>query len=145
MEEILELKELIKKRDYDGAMKIVEEMEEMSKKDIINNIRSYAVILLLHLIKREVENRTTSSWDDSIDFSILEIQALNRRQEGKGNYLNREELKELMEQDAFRLAIIKARREVFKGVLAPKEIAARVDKDTLINKALDMIASDIDS
>ena len=98
MEELWELKKLILNRDYNGALALIEELEEMSKKDIINNIRSYAVILLLHIIKQAVENRTTRSWDD-IKYSRLEIQALNRRKKSKGNYLD-EELEELL-QDAF--------------------------------------------
>ena len=54
MEEILELKELLLKGDIKRSLAIVEELEEMSKKDIIKTIRSYAVILLLHLIKQQV-------------------------------------------------------------------------------------------
>ncbi|OCR01864.1 hypothetical protein BCD67_05045 [Oscillatoriales cyanobacterium USR001] len=57
MEELLELKELLGKGDIKGSLAIVEELEDMSKSDIINNIISYAVILLLHLIKQAVENR----------------------------------------------------------------------------------------
>ncbi len=66
MEEILELKDLIQQRDYDGALKLVEELEDMSKKDMINNIHIYAIILILYLIKRAVEKRTTRTWDISI-------------------------------------------------------------------------------
>ncbi|GAB4302456.1 MAG: hypothetical protein Fur0025_43230 [Oscillatoriaceae cyanobacterium] len=59
MEEILTLKQLLLKGDIGGALSIVEELEEMSKDDIINNIGSYGIILLLHLIKQQVENRNT--------------------------------------------------------------------------------------
>ncbi len=38
----------------------------MSKEDKIHKIRSYAIILLIHLIKQEAEQRTTRSWDCSI-------------------------------------------------------------------------------
>ncbi|MGB7893581.1 MAG: DUF29 family protein, partial [Microcoleus sp.] len=74
MEELLTLKSLLLKGDIPGSLAIVEELEEMSKKDIIKTIRSYAVILLLHLIKQQAENRTTRSWDISIRNSVLEIQ-----------------------------------------------------------------------
>jgi DNA polymerase III delta subunit len=63
MEELFELKDLLLKGDISGAIAIVEDLEEMSKNDIINTIRSYAVILLLHLIKQQAENRTTRSWE----------------------------------------------------------------------------------
>ena len=66
MEEILELKELIKSHDYNGALKIVEELEEMSRGDIVRVIKSHATILLIHLIKQKVESKTTNFWDISI-------------------------------------------------------------------------------
>ncbi len=85
MEEILELKELLLKGDIKGSLTLVDELEEMGRKDIINNIRSYAVILLLHLIKQQAENRTTRSWDVSIRNSVLEIQRdLNERPKSEG-------------------------------------------------------------
>lgn len=138
MEEILELKELIQKHDYEGALKLVEELEDMSKKDIINNIQSYAIILLLHLIKQAVENRTTHSWDVSITNSILQIQFLNRRRKGRGNYLDQEDLEEAV-LSAWQPAINKASLEILEGLLSSKEVAARVNKDTLIQQALDAI------
>ncbi|GAB4303204.1 MAG: hypothetical protein Fur0025_44400 [Oscillatoriaceae cyanobacterium] len=52
MDELLELKDLLGRGDISGALAIVEELEEMSRKDIINNIRSYAKVLLLYLIKQ---------------------------------------------------------------------------------------------
>lgn len=66
MEEILTLKSLILKGDMEGALTIVEELEEMSCDDKINAIESYAVILLLHLVKQQAEKRTTRSWDVSM-------------------------------------------------------------------------------
>ncbi len=144
MEEIIELKKLIKKHDYEGALKLAEELEEMGAKDIANNIRSYAVILLLHLIKRSLENRTTRSWDISISNSATEISLLNRRPKSKGNYLNHEDLKQAVE-DAWKLAVNRASLQSLKGKLSPREIAASVDKDELVQQALDAIASSEES
>ena len=140
MEEILELKELIRQHDYDGALKLAEELEEMSKKAIVDNIRNYAIILLLHLIKRTIENRTTRSWDNSIEYAVLQIQVLNRRQKSKGNYLDPVDLSDLL-QDAFKLAVVKASRETLKGKLTSREIAALVDKNILAQQAMEAIAS----
>jgi hypothetical protein len=66
MEELLTLKDLLLQGDIPAALMIVEELEEMSRNDIIKTIRSYAVILLLHLIKQQAENRTTRFWEVSI-------------------------------------------------------------------------------
>ena len=79
MEEILELKSKLIEGDISGALAIVAELEDMSKNDIINNIISYAVVLLIHLIKQQVENRNTRSWEVSIRNSVLKIQSLNKR------------------------------------------------------------------
>ena len=51
MEEILTLKELLLKGDIPGYLAIVEELEEMGRKDIVKTIRSYSIVLLIHLIK----------------------------------------------------------------------------------------------
>jgi hypothetical protein len=55
MEELLLLRELIEKQEYDQALEIVSQLEEMSREDKLAKIYSYAVILLLHLIKQEAE------------------------------------------------------------------------------------------
>jgi hypothetical protein len=73
MEELLELRRYIEEKNYDKALEIVGELEEMSKEDKINKIYSYTVILLIHLIKQEVEKRTTRSGDVSIRNSVREI------------------------------------------------------------------------
>lgn len=115
MEEILELKQLLLKGDIQGALFIVEEIEEMSRKDIINNIYSPAVILLLHLIKKNLENRTTRSWDTSIKNSILNINRLNKRPKSRGFYLTIEELEQTL-IEAYSEAMNKAALEVLEGI-----------------------------
>ena len=51
MEEILELKECLLTHQYERALAIVEELEQMGRQDKINNLESFLVILLIHLIK----------------------------------------------------------------------------------------------
>ncbi|MBV9388333.1 MAG: DUF29 family protein [Chroococcidiopsidaceae cyanobacterium CP_BM_ER_R8_30] len=140
MEELLELKELISKQDIESALVLIEELLEMSKADIINNIRSYAIILLLHLIKQVVENRTTKSWDISIANSSLEIKSLNRRRKSKGNYLNQQELRELLEE-AWPQAINLASKEAFEGIYSVNEIAKQISDsgEDVIESALKRI------
>ncbi len=140
MEELLELKEYILRHDYDAALALVEELEEMSKKDIINNVRSYAVIVLLHLIKQELEERTTKSWDISIANSVLEIQSLNRRRKAKGNYLDLEELQEVL-IDAWPQAVNLASKEAFEGILNASTILKKVSEPEIILQALKKIGS----
>ncbi|MGL5195416.1 MAG: hypothetical protein ACRC8Y_17685, partial [Chroococcales cyanobacterium] len=70
MEELLELKEKLLHGDIKGSLELVEELTEMGWKDIIKTIRSYAVILLINMIKQQVENRSTRSWEVSIRNSV---------------------------------------------------------------------------
>jgi hypothetical protein len=79
MEELLELKGFLLSGNIHDALLLVEEMTEMSKDDKINKISSYAKILLLHLIKRSAEQRTTRSWELSIKDAVNEIQTTNQR------------------------------------------------------------------
>ncbi|MEG4148612.1 DUF29 family protein [Microcoleus sp. Pol12B5] len=141
MEELLTLKSLLLKGDIPGSLAIVEELEEMSKKDIIKTIRSYAVILLLHLIKQQAENRTTRSWDISIRNSVLEIQEENKRPRGAGFYLPLEELIIVLEM-AYRQAINKASLEVEEGRYEPRELSQLVNQEALINQAMTLISQE---
>ena len=79
MEELLDLKQLLLQGDIKGSLALLEDLEEMGRKAIIDKICSYAIILLLHLIKQKAENRTTKSWDVSIRNSIREIMNNNKR------------------------------------------------------------------
>ncbi|ERT07198.1 hypothetical protein M595_2790 [Lyngbya aestuarii BL J] len=141
MEEILELKELLLKGDIKGSLTLVDELEEMGRKDIINNIRSYAVILLLHLIKQQAENRTTRSWDVSIRNSVLEIQDLNERPKSKGVYLNSEELRGILEK-AYPQAVNKASLEVEEGRYDSRELEQKVNRVKILNQAMNLINAD---
>ena len=138
MEELLELKALLLKGDIKGSLAIVEDLEDMSKNGIISAIRSYAVILLLHLIKQQAENRTTRSWDVSIRNSVREIQRKNKRRKARGYYLNDDELRETLEE-AYLNALDEASLEVAEGRYEPEEIEAKINKDQIIHSAFLLI------
>jgi len=86
MEELFTLKELLLQGDVKGALAIVKELEEMSRDDKISAISSYAVILLLHLIKQHAEKRSMRSWKVSIRNSIRMIQNKNKRRQAGSYY-----------------------------------------------------------
>ena len=138
MEELLELKALLLKGDIKGSLAIVEELEDMSKNGIISTIRGYAVILLLHLIKQQAENRTTRSWDVSIRNSVREIQRQNKRRKAAGYYLSDEELTDTL-NDAYLNALDAASLEVEAGRYQSEQIEAIIDKNKLISAALLLI------
>ncbi|WP_026787865.1 DUF29 family protein [Planktothrix rubescens] len=138
MEEILTLKELLLKGDIPGSLAVVEELEEMGRKDIVKTIRSYAIVLLIHLIKRQVEKRTTRSWDVSIRNSIREIQQENKRRKSGGYYLDHQELMETLEE-AYLNAIDQASLEVSEGIYEAKELEKLVNREELLNQAFQLI------
>lgn len=138
MEELLELKDLLLKGDITGAIALVEDLEEMSKDDKINNISRYAVILLIHLIKQQAENRSTRSWDVSIRNSVREIQRKNKRRKAGGYYLSLEEL-QLALEEAYPSAIDAAAVEVEEGRYQPDELEARIDRAALLKQALTLM------
>lgn len=139
MEELLTLKERLLCGDISGALVIVEELEEMSRDDKINNIRSYAVILLLHLIKQKAENRTTRSWDVSIRNSVREIQEKNKRRKAGGYYLPSEDLLDILEI-AYPMAIDRASLEVAEGIYDTDTLETLVNREEIIDRALALIA-----
>ena len=139
MEELLTLKDLLLKGDIQGALVLVEELEEMSRDDKINNIRSYAVILLLHLIKQQAENRTTRSWELSIRNAVRGIQTKNKRRKAGGFYLNSEELR-LAIEEAYSEAIDRASMEVEEGRYETSELEQRVNQEVVINRAMTLIS-----
>ena len=140
MEELLELKQLLLKGDFKGSLLLVEELEEMGRKNIIRTIRSYAVILLLHLIKQQAEGRTTRSWDVSIRNSVREIQRENKRSLAGGYYIERDELKEIL-SEAYLNAIDGASLEVAEGRYEPEELEAIVSREEILDRALALIIS----
>lgn len=138
MEEIFELKKLLLKGDIKGSLSIVEELEEMGRKDIIKTIRSYGVILLLHLIKQKAENRTTKSWEVSIRNSVREIKRENKRRKSGGYYLTREELFETLEE-AYLNAVDEASLEVEEGRYEPEELEQMLNREEIVNQAMSLI------
>jgi hypothetical protein len=138
MEELFTLKELLLKGDIKGSLALVEELEEMSRDDKINNIRSSAVILLLHLIKQQAEKRTTRSWEVSLRNSVREIQRKNKRRKAGGYYLTTEELVETLEE-AYLNALDEASLEVEEGRYEPEELEKLINKEEILNHALALI------
>jgi hypothetical protein len=116
-------------------------MTEMSKDDKINKISSYAKIVILHLIKRAAEKRTTRSWDLSIKNAVNEIQRTNRRRKAGGKYIADSELFETF-SEIYALALDWAAAEAFGGHYESAELGAMVDREAIINQAIALVSGD---
>ncbi|MEI6331653.1 MAG: DUF29 family protein [Pseudanabaena sp. ELA645] len=138
MEELLELKEFLVSGDIPQALLWVEEMTEMSKDDKLNKISSFAKVLLLHLIKRSAEARTTRSWDASVENAIYEIQKTNRRRKAGGTYLLLTELREAV-AESYRVALSGAAAEAFGGCYTVTQLETMVDRTKIIDEAIALV------
>lgn len=136
MEEILELKECLLNHQYERAITIVEELEEMGRQDKINNLESFLVILLIHLIKIQVEKRVTRSWRSSIVNSLREIQKRNKLGK-KSQYIKQDRWIEHFSA-TYPDAILKAADEIFGGIEI-KELKSLIDLAILQSTALELL------
>lgn len=142
MEELLELRKCIEEQRYPDALLLIGELEEMSREDKLNKIYSYAVILLLHLIKQEAEQRSTRSWEFSIMNSVRQIAMTNRRRKAGGVYVPPEEMKELL-REAYPLALKRAAMEAFEGQFTDTQLEHKVDQDRVRQKAFQLIQEEL--
>lgn len=142
MFELQELRKRIEEQDYQGALKIVDELEEMSVEDKLNKIESYMVILLMHLIKQEAEQRTTSSWNRSVSNSVKGINKTNKRRKSGGYYAQPEAIKTMF-AETFDDALEEAAYEAFEGKLSKEDLAAKLDRQQIIDRAIALVAENV--
>ncbi|HIK12068.1 MAG TPA: DUF29 family protein [Oscillatoriaceae cyanobacterium M33_DOE_052] len=130
-QELIDLKTSIMAGRYDDALAIVDDLEAMSKKDILRKIKSFLLRLLVHLIKNQVEQRLTNSWAASISNSIIEIQDFNQKYTKNSYYLNPDEWDEMI-NSTLEAAITTASAEVLGVTLTPFKLAEIIDKTAII-------------
>ena len=138
MEELIKLRASITAGDYNEALKIVDELEEMSVEDKLNKIYSYMVILLLHLIKQAAEKKTTRSWNNSILNSVEPIDRVNKRRKSRGYYAKDEVLREIID-DAFPRALRDAALEAFGGAYFEEDLQDMIDIASIKEHAMDLL------
>ncbi|MBD2567597.1 DUF29 family protein [Anabaena lutea] len=134
-QELIDLRNSILQGRYAEALEIVDELEGMNKQAILRNIQSYLTILLIHLIKNQVERRLTSSWVASIRNSIREIKKVNQKDNKKSYYVNEDEWKDLIEEEVIEDAIADASLEVMNGKYTRSQLSAIIDKDEILTTA----------
>nr|VFJ90091.1 MAG: protein of unknown function DUF29 [Candidatus Kentron sp. H]VFJ91404.1 MAG: protein of unknown function DUF29 [Candidatus Kentron sp. H]VFJ98099.1 MAG: protein of unknown function DUF29 [Candidatus Kentron sp. H] len=139
MEELIELRHHIQQGRYQDALVLIGEMDEMSRDDKINKIESFLQVLLVHLIKQDVERRTTRSWDISISNAADAIRRVNRRRKSGGFYLDEQELQASI-NEIYPSALRTASLEAFQGRFDEQALAERVDEARIGQKALAAIS-----
>ncbi|MEH2239387.1 DUF29 family protein [Nostoc sp.] len=138
-QELIDLKKSILEGRYADALAIVDELEGMSKQAILRNIQAYLRILLIHLIKNQVEQRLTNSWVASIRNSLIEIKKLNLKDNKKSYYINLNEWDTYIE-DEIEVAVPDASVEVLNGIYNEFQLTEMVDRNQIIQTALKFLA-----
>jgi Domain of unknown function DUF29 len=146
-QELIDLRTCIEEGRYADALAIVDELEGMSKQAILRNIQAYLRILLIHLIKNQVEQRLTGSWANSIRNSIREIKKLNIKDNKTSYYINLDEWENLIEEEIIEDAMpaagyanADASEEVMSGAYNQFQLAEMVDKNQINQTALKFLA-----
>ncbi len=133
-QELIDLRTCIMEGRNRDALAIIDELDGMSKKEIIRKIKSYLTVMLVHLIKNQVEGRLTNSWAASIRNAIREIQDLNLKPNKTSYYIKEDEWEEMLDV-AIEFAIREASVEVEDGAYSQFQLMEMVDKAALIATA----------
>ncbi|MGM3305593.1 DUF29 family protein [Anabaena sp. WFMT] len=137
-QELIDLRNSILQGRYTDALAIVDELEGMSRQAILRNIESFLRVMLIHLIKNQIEQRLTNSWTASIRNSLREIKKMNL-QDNKTSYYVKIDEWDLILEDEFEEAIRDASVEVLNGIYNEFQLAEMVDKNQIISTALKFI------
>ena len=138
-QELINLRASILEGRYNDALAIVDELEGMSKQAILRTIQSYLLILLIHLIKNQLEQRLTGSWVNSIRNSIREIQKLNLKDNKTSYYIKKDEWESLIEEEVIEDAIADASEEVMNGQFTRSQLSEMLDKPQLFKIAIRLL------
>jgi Domain of unknown function DUF29 len=138
MDELMQLRTYIETEQYDDALLMITEMEAMAKDDKLDKLDSFALVLLVHLIKQQAEKRTTRSWSTSIALATREIVRTNKRRKAGGYYADNDELREIL-NDVFSSALQRAALEAFEGMHSDEELERMLDKQALLDEAFALI------
>jgi hypothetical protein len=137
-QELTELRNSIIAGRYQDALEIIDELEGMSKQDILRKIESFLIRLLIHLLKNQLEQRLTNSWAASLRSSVLEIQRLNLKDNKTTYYVKQNDWITLLE-DVIEIAIRDASIEVFNGEYNSFQITDLVKRNELIILAQNLL------
>ena len=138
-QELIDLKTSILEGRYHDALFIVDELEGMSKKATLRQIKSFLRILLIHLIKNKVEQRLTNSWASSLRNSIREIKDLNLKDNQTSYYINSDEWEYLIEEEVIEDAIAEASEEVMNGAYNQFQLGEMIEKSLIMQRSLNLL------
>src|SRR5688572_17322082 len=96
MEELEQLRIFIEGGNMHAALELLDELDDMDRDALIRNIKSHMVRLLQHLIKQDVEGKSTRSWDTTIANALDDIYDLNHRRKSGSQIVPNDELADVL-------------------------------------------------
>lgn len=139
MEELVQLREHIQQQRYREALDLLDDMDDMSKKSILDAIQTFLERMLMHVIKNDIEQRMTNSWAASIRDSLLQIRKRNLKGNQVSWYLERDNWNARLDE-AYEVAIADASVEVLDGLYTPFELYERAHRDAVLERARCLLA-----
>ncbi len=138
IQELEELQHSITEGRIPEALALIEELDGMSRRAIINAIESFIKRMLVHLIKNQAEQRITNSWASSIQDSVVHIQKLNQQGSRTSFYIRPDDWHDFIDE-SFELALFEASAEAFGGEYSPFELSEKFDRDKVFETAMSFI------
>ncbi|HEY9852316.1 MAG TPA: DUF29 family protein [Leptolyngbyaceae cyanobacterium] len=139
-QELIDLRTSILEGRYGDALAIVDELEGMSKQAILRTIKSHLLVLLMHLIKNQIEKRLTNSWANSIRNAIREIKKQNLKDNKTSYYINEDEWENLIEEEVIEDAIADASEEVMSGKYTRSQLSEMLDRNQIMQIVIQLLA-----
>lgn len=130
-QELHDLRQTILEGRTADALFLLDALEDMSRKAILDAIQTFLERMVMHLIKNHIEQRMTNSWASSIRGSLVQIGRRNQR-DHQSWYIRRGEWSERLEE-AYEVAIADASVEAPGGMLTPFDIQEQVDRTAVLS------------
>ncbi|MGI8501892.1 MAG: DUF29 family protein [Hassallia sp.] len=139
-QELVDLKNSILEGRYADALMILDELEGMSKQANLRQIKSFLRIMLIHLIKNQLEQRLTNFWAASIRNALREIKSINIKDNKKSYYINQDEWSTFIKEEVIEDAIADASLEVLNGKYTRSQLSAILDRNQILTTAAGFLA-----
>jgi len=136
-QELSELRQKIIEGQISEALDLIDEMDGMSKKALLDAIQTFLERMLTHLIKNDIEQRMTNSWAASIRDFLLQIYKRNLR-DRQAWYLSGTDWAERLDE-GYEVALADASGEALGGILTPFAISEKVNKAQVLAHAQAML------
>lgn len=139
MEEILRLKQQLLRGNYEYAIKIVAELEMISRQDKLNSLETFLLIIISHLIAIQISSEGTvyMSNVNQIQTSLLEIQERNRLIDSY--YIKADGWQKHFENKKSRAVLLALQTEEICNDMTLEQLQQSIDFELLLQETLELV------